>query len=391
MFLNGTPKSSLKTAPYRIPLNRRGMTNASSIENLSPSNSMSHHQSVNQSMKIRESKYDTGSSSSTSGMSNPQLGTLLATVDGRWSPYGFAATQLYDNIQGVPLDRETCEANLQKLVRNIREIDYYEFLTSAQQYREQGKPLLEKTSLQLAFMDALSNKQYGKASNHPKQEVRLFSRHNVHPDFQKQSNLGGYHLFSLDKACAKFDGIVELPNRKYFQLSKAFRLEAVAEWCGSDQRKSLRNFGRYLFDEIGKRDNQMICYSASQNAGMYLPVSDAFFKTITDFAVEGFGKEHTSDVSALFLLTLKDVLANKLNRLRKSYNHQYGKGGSESAVMWLKEELAKPNGALIRSEIVFSPTNDGSNYVYDEVDQEDTIPEDDEDYENREEQVIVDY
>ncbi|UMM24992.1 hypothetical protein L5515_004974 [Caenorhabditis briggsae] len=53
------------------------------------------------------------------------------TVNQKWSPIGFAATQLYDMETGSAFDRETCERNIEKMIKNDRDIDYMEWLNLA--------------------------------------------------------------------------------------------------------------------------------------------------------------------------------------------------------------------------------------------------------------------
>ncbi|CAP34787.2 Protein CBG16972 [Caenorhabditis briggsae] len=78
-----------------------------------------------------------------------------ATVNQKWSPIGFAATQLYDMETGSAFDRETCERNIEKMIKNDRDIDYMEWLNLASKCREEGKDLLEKFSLGMATQTAL--------------------------------------------------------------------------------------------------------------------------------------------------------------------------------------------------------------------------------------------
>ncbi|UMM14406.1 hypothetical protein L5515_002227 [Caenorhabditis briggsae] len=90
------------------------------------------------------------------------------TVNQKWSPIGFAATQLYDMETGSAFDRETCERNIEKMIKNDRYIDYMEWLNLASKCREEGKDLLEKFSLGMATQTALSNARNRRAPRETK-------------------------------------------------------------------------------------------------------------------------------------------------------------------------------------------------------------------------------
>ncbi|UMM29043.1 hypothetical protein L5515_011599 [Caenorhabditis briggsae] len=95
-------------------------------------------------------------------------GGQTATVNQKWSPIGFAATQLYDMETGSAFDRETCERNIEKMIKNDRDIDYMEWLNLASKCREEGKDLLEKFSLGMATQTALSNARNRRAPRETK-------------------------------------------------------------------------------------------------------------------------------------------------------------------------------------------------------------------------------
>lgn len=83
---------------------------------------------------------------------------LHTTNHGMWMPIGFAASEMYNFEKGTPLDKKTCEKNLEKLVKYDREVDYHEWLNLAQQCRTENQHLMEKMAFGMAFTSAMSNK-----------------------------------------------------------------------------------------------------------------------------------------------------------------------------------------------------------------------------------------
>ncbi|KAF1767363.1 hypothetical protein GCK72_007322 [Caenorhabditis remanei] len=303
-----TPKTSYAPAPYRVPLNRRVIHSPG--RNDATSSSSRFNQSRQDDLYINDNSsfsqmVDHRDSEAVVTSPSPRAPSkrLRATVDGRWSPFGFAATELYNYENGIPLDRATCDRNLQKLVKNTREVDYYEFLRSAQECRLAGNHILENVCLQMAFSAGMSNIQNKKVAKVVEKPTNLTEK--------------AQKAFSLDRANEVHDTVLHLPNNNYFRLSAIFHANDVGDWSGTNLRKSLRAFARYLFDKIAADDTEMPCYASSKNAEIYVPVSEDFLNSIADYAIAGFGLDHSSDNKAEFFATIKDVLSCKLNRVRK--------------------------------------------------------------------------
>ncbi|CAP23437.1 Protein CBG03229 [Caenorhabditis briggsae] len=118
-----TPNRSSRPAPYRLPLTTR----------TSPSTSSSSRLFVdeNQRKHARGTDYTRGN-------------LYTATVNQKWSPIGFAATQLYDMETGSAFDRETCERHRLHGVAQF-----------GKQMSRRRERLLEKFSLGMATQTAL--------------------------------------------------------------------------------------------------------------------------------------------------------------------------------------------------------------------------------------------
>ncbi|EFP00570.1 hypothetical protein CRE_25925 [Caenorhabditis remanei] len=356
MIHHRTPKTSYATAPYRLPLNRRlinspGRNDATSRFNQSGGDDLS----INDNSSFRQigdRRYSEANVTSPS----PRVPSkrIQATVDGRWSAFGFAATELYDYENGIPLDRATCDKNLQKLIKNSRDVDYYEFLRSAQECRLAGNRLLENVCLQMAFSAGMVHFSFENISWMVNLQTNVQSK-KAEKVVKKPTNLTekAEKAFSLDGANESHDRVLQLPNKNYFRLSAVFHVNDVGEWSGSNLRKSLRAFARYIFDKIAAADPEMPCYASSKNAEIYVPVSEDFLNGIADYAIAGFGLEPSGDNKAEFFATIKDVLACKLNRVRKEYNLQHGKGSSERYAEWLKDQLSTERNDLLKRELVF--------------------------------------
>eukprot|EP00081_Caenorhabditis_elegans_P011161 NP_001337276.1 Uncharacterized protein CELE_T25D1.1 [Caenorhabditis elegans] len=245
---------------------------------------------------------------------------LHATKGGKWSPIGFAATQLFDCQRGVPFDRDTCEL-----------------------------------ALGLAFVAGKGNR-----NQEPKPE-------NLEETVAKTTipNIG----FSVDTA-KKCDANLVLPSQRYFKISEALKPGEIGGATSSKFVSHTRKLARKMFDKIDKVNDLMICYAAtsSSTSKKYNVINDQFFIKLADFFIHGFGQKPTGDRREFVKNLLVEVMHNKLNRIRNRYNQEKGANKSEEAGKWMQMELKKENcGELVRTRLQLPSA---SNDVWDDEDVE---------------------
>lgn len=265
---------------------------------------------------------------------------LQATKLGMWLPIGFAASELYDYEKGVPLDRETCEKNLEKLIKNDRDVDYYEWLNLAQQCRTENHKLMEQMALGMAFTSAMANKQHKKVS-------RKADKDKITGAIVQNK------MFSIETA-EIWDRVLTLPNRKWFQISDVVTDGEVSNWSSANLVTHVRALARSVFDKVDEADPHMMCYATSQNACIYVPIDKDFFDGFAEYLIGGFGQEQSRDLKLQVRKLVTEVMGNKLNRVRARYNKMYGKDASEEAAKWMREELDKKDGELKECQLIFS-------------------------------------
>ncbi|EFO90329.1 hypothetical protein CRE_29159 [Caenorhabditis remanei] len=351
-----TPQRNLGSQPYRVPLSQRMENNGTSF----------HHQDISRDRKryrpeqspprdmddehLHDDMYTTTSStpypSSSQHTNNAHnLPTsshrFHATVNQKWSPIGFAATQLYDYDRGVPLDRDTCERNLEKLIKNDRQTDYFEWLTFAQKCREEGNELLEQMALGLAFTTAKAEKTANRSQKEVKKDVPLAGI------IEKRG-------FSLE-AAAPFDTEITLPSRKFFKISDVLTPDAVSQWSSSKIEPHTRSLSLFLYDALEFSDPLFVCYGISKRAKTYVPVNPIVFAQIAEYVLAGFGQSITPDKLSYVISLANSTLENKLNRVRAEHNKKHGKNSSEEYAKWLENELKKPTSQLNRERLLFDP------------------------------------
>ncbi|ULT86970.1 hypothetical protein L3Y34_006609 [Caenorhabditis briggsae] len=236
---------------------------------------------------------------------------------------------------GSAFDRETCERNIEKMIKNDRDIDYMEWLNLASKCREEGKDLLEKFSLGMATQTALSNARNRRAPRETKTVSNLVG------NIEKRG-------FSLDSAKC-FDEELELPSRKTFRLSDILTENVVCNWTSTQFDAHTKRLSLHVWDAVDNADELLVCYGSSQKANKYVPVNPSIFTKMSDYIIAGFGQTNSQDRKTQVISYLQSSLENKLNRVRARYNAKFGKSQSEQAAIWLHDELMKGEASELKS------------------------------------------
>eukprot|EP00081_Caenorhabditis_elegans_P026982 NP_510628.1 Uncharacterized protein CELE_T27A8.5 [Caenorhabditis elegans] len=152
-------------------------------------------------------------------------------------------------------------------------------------------------------------------------------------------------LFSLE-AAVKADDVVELPNRKWFMLSKAIDPEKVSRWTADTFKVNAQSLCTHVYDQLELVDPYMGCYGISENATIYIPIAQQFFQRFREFAVAGFSMLDKETVRNYVESLLRDMMKNKLDRVRRVYKLTHGEDSIRVKTRWMKEELAKEHSDI---------------------------------------------
>ncbi|CAO4381984.1 unnamed protein product [Caenorhabditis nigoni] len=227
-----------------------------------------------------------------------------AIENGRWNPINFGMQYLYDAENGVSRSRQECEEAIERLTRNVREVDFQPFLDLASSFHGKDERM-EKLCVGLAFNTINNNRVIQKLKKD--NTAQLLSTAQV---VEGQG-------FSLTNA-KKYESVIELPSKRTFRMSQLLSAGQASKFTSSDFLEHAKGLYRVCFKKLASMDEYFGVYTASGYSSLgYHPFGDEFFKKTSKFVCDGFGQQFTKDLEASCTCAAREVLMNLIDRIRK--------------------------------------------------------------------------
>uniref|UniRef100_A0A8R1HMP7 Uncharacterized protein n=1 Tax=Caenorhabditis japonica TaxID=281687 RepID=A0A8R1HMP7_CAEJA len=270
---------------------------------------------------------------------------LPESVQNRWDPINFGFNNFYNSDAGVPCSREDCEARLEKLVRNPKEFDYYNYLTLASKCHGVD-PEKEQLAVGLSVTTAICNSLMKKIRNIEK-TVGLA----IKPS--KNNEIVPGKGFNVDLASEDEDTLL-LPSGKSFKLSQIVTPYMASSLTSSRFERDLKSLIRKVLNEVAPRDPFFATYTSAESSTQgYISIGEPFFLSFSNFFIQGFGQEKSKPMSTYVIALVRDAFSNFIDRHRHSFNATMSTS-SVTLASELTAQLAEKDKHIRCSPIDFS-------------------------------------